>query len=147
VRVLIAEHEIADDGEPCVLARKVSRPGRVRLQHAGAHGIERLEHTRHGAGRKRLDDETAVGVDLEALAKILKCLVGQFRRTPHGLASPAGDLLRTHDCGRGDHGGRSRRAGHGRLQESTPVGGGGHVISSQERTRATSLGPFSFLIY
>ena len=118
----------------------------MRLQDAGAHRIQGLEHAGHGAGRKRLDHQAAVGVDLEALAEILKRLVGQLRRAPHRLASPLGDLLRAHDGRHRDHCGRRRCAGHGRLQESPPVGGDGHVISSQEHPRRIARA-ISFLIY
>ena len=72
LRMLIAEDEVADHGQAGILAGEVAGPRRVRLQHAGADRIERLEHAGHRAGGERLDLRAGRWCCLDALAEVLE---------------------------------------------------------------------------
>jgi hypothetical protein len=97
--MLIGEVEVTDHGKAGVLAGPVHRRRRLRIQHAGGDGVERLENPDDGSGGEGLDLEAATGGRADPLAEVLERLVGGLGGAPHGLGTPADLGLRSDDGG------------------------------------------------
>jgi hypothetical protein len=130
--VLVAEVEIAEHRETGVLAGEVHRRGRLALQHAGLHRLERLEHADDCAGGKGLDLEAAVGRLADAGAEILEGLVRDLGGAPQRLHAPLGRLLT------GDDGGE---AGDARARDGACTGNKTATVAAHESSLAADAAP------